>query len=336
MKWLEQLEERLSGPPTLGKKVVAINIKPKSGPWGGGNQFVQLLTNYLRDHGHRVVFHLSPWVTHVLVIDPRKLENSRFGLEEIRQLKAAHPEVQVIHRINENDKRKNSAFMDELLREANQLADYTVFNSYWLAEYFKERWFSAARPHSVIQSGADDRVFFPGAGLAAGWPDECRVVTHHWSDNWMKGFKEYQDLDVLLARGELPGFSFTVIGRWPKEIEWKSTRLVGATRDAALARELRSHHLYLTASKWEPCGMHMIEGAQCGLPLVYHEDSGGTVEFGRKYGVAFRDDLKTALLQAREALPSLREQLIEHKPSGLRMCKAYLDLIEQASSAKPG
>ena len=51
-----------------------------------------------------------------------------------------------------------------------------------------------------------------------------RLVTHHWSDNPLKGFDVYQEVDRLLAAGKLPGVALWVIGRWPKEL-----RLAGGT-----------------------------------------------------------------------------------------------------------
>jgi len=96
-----------------------------------------------------------------------------------------------------------------------------------------------------------------------------------------------------------------------------------------LANLLRKNHLYLTASLWEPCGMHHIEGAQCGLPLVYHEDGGGIVEFGRKYGIGFRHDVKRAILDAREKYPLLREKVLKGMPSGDEMCRKYESILLQ-------
>ena len=47
---------------------------------------------------------------------------------------------------------------------------------------------------------------------------------------------------------------------------------------AELAALLRKCHVYVTASQHEPGGMHFIEGLQCGLPLIFHEDGGGIPE----------------------------------------------------------
>ena len=58
--------------------------------------------------------------------------------------------------------------------------------------------------------------------------------------------------------------------------------------------------------------MHHVEGAQCGLPLVYHEDGGGIVEAGLKYGIGYREDPSEALLQMAARLQEFR---------GKRICK---------------
>ncbi len=75
--------------------------------------------------------------------------------------------------------------------------------------------------------------------------------------------------------------------------------------------------------------MHHVEGAQCGLPLLYHEDGGGIVEAGGRYGVGFRDDLAGAIRKAIERLGDLRHQLLHSLPSGERMVLDYADTIQR-------
>ena len=76
--------------------------------------------------------------------------------------------------------------------------------------------------------------------------------------------------------------------------------------------------------------MHHVEGAQCGLPLVYHRDGGGVVEAGLRYGVGFDTDVKTALLEARERYGELRRKLLATMPSGDRMCLEYIEAMQAA------
>ena len=93
-----------------------------------------------------------------------------------------------------------------------------------------------------------------------------------------------------------------------------------------LAEKLRECHIYLTASRWEPCGMHHVEGAQCGLPLVYHEDGGGIVEAGRRYGLGFRGDPSDALREMAARWPEFRQKVLSAMPSGDRMVMDYADI----------
>jgi hypothetical protein len=62
--------------------------------------------------------------------------------------------------------------------------------------------------------------------------------------------------------------------------------------------------------------------------LVYHEDGGGIVEAGRKYGIGFRDDPAGALKQMASSLPEFRKKLLRAMPSGDRMAMDYADLCQ--------
>ena len=314
---------------------VAINMRPVRGPWGGSSPFVSQMAALLRQRGWRVQFNLDGRVDAVIVIDPREdLPYKSFGMRELAAFKQKHPQTVVVHRVNECDARKKTDFMDRLLADANQMADHTVFISEWLQEHHAQRWFDTTRPHSVVYNGADARVFHP-VGCARHDPGApMRIVTHHWSDNPMKGFDFYDAVDKLIHAGKLNGFEFWVIGRWPEEIVWKAARTFPATRGEPLARLLRQCHLYLTATRWEPCGMHHVEGAQCGTPLVYHLDGGGVVEAGEKYGVGFRDDVATALNEARDNFAALRRKLFAAIPSGDRMCLQYAETIQGLLAAR--
>lgn len=103
----------------------------------------------------------------------------------------------------------------------------------------------------------------------------------------MKGFDVYGQLDQMLAmpvwRDRL---SFTYIGNLPKGFTFRNARWSEPLDGEVLAAELRAHHIYLSASICEPAGMHHIEGALCGLPLLYRE-SGALPEYCRGFGEAF-------------------------------------------------
>jgi hypothetical protein len=96
-----------------------------------------------------------------------------------------------------------------------------------------------------------------------------------------------------------------------------------------LARLLRQCHVYVTGSKHEPGAMHPVEGLQCGLPLLYHRETGGTVELGRKYGVELADDTTASITRIRDAYEDLRQKVLVDPPSGDAMCLSYRRLIQR-------
>lgn len=306
---------------------IAFNLAPRSSPYGGGNQFVRLLSDHLRYHGYEVLYRVDDRLDAVLLVDGRP-ELTTFGIEEVAALKRRHPSMVCVHRVNECDQRKGTTYMDALVARTNDVADHTVFISGWVRDYHAERWFDRAKAHSVIVNGADPRVFHP---IGARPPDDAfRITTHHWSDHSMKGFAVYAEVDRLIAEGALPAWELWVIGRWPADIRWRAARLFTPQTGHALASLLRQCHAYLTASQWEPGGMHFIEGAQCGLPVAYHEDGGGIVEVARRFGVGYRESVVSALAVLKARLPELRRKVLANAPSGDLMCLEYRRLIEQA------
>lgn len=308
---------------------VAINMKPVKGPWGGSSVFVWQFANALKQHGFRVRFDFKKPVDVIMLIDPRdNLLSKAFGMKEIRKYKQEHPEVKIIHRINECDKRKNTNFMDDLLREANAVTDYTVFISEWLRDYFIDSWFDTKLPYSVIYNGADPRIFHPVGGNIYREGQPLRIVTHHWADNPMKGFSVYEKLDRMITAGDITGVELWIIGRWPADIVWQSARLFPPASGKRLADLLRQCHLYITASLWEPCGMHHVEGTQCGLPLLAHVNGGGIVEASRNYGIIYQDDLRDGIESARRDYRQLREKVFTNMPSGLTMACAYIRVVQ--------
>ncbi len=312
---------------------VAFNMRPVAGPWGGASAFVGQMAALLESQGWEVRYDLARPVSVIVLIDPREdLQHKAFGLEAIARHRAANPAARVLHRVNECDQRKDTHFMDAALQQANRIADRTVFISAWLRDYFAARWFDVRRPHDVIYNGADPRCFHPlhGARYRPGQP--LRIVTHHWSDNPLKGFAVYGEVDAAIAAGRLADAELWVIGRWPADQRWRAARTFAPQGGAALGNLLRQCHVYLTASRWEPCGMHHVEGAQCGLPLVYHEDGGGIVEAGLRYGIGFRQDPVAALELARARYDALRAAVLAQMPSGLEMCVSYLRVIQQLAT----
>ena len=107
----------------------------------------------------------------------------------------------------------------------------------------------------------------------------------------MKGFDVYEEVDRLIGTATWKGrIDLTYIGNLPKGFRFQNVRHLAPMDGEALADEIRSHHVYLTASINEPAGMHHVEGALCGLPLLFR-NSGALPEYCTGYGEMF-DDVK--------------------------------------------
>lgn len=307
---------------------IAFNTRPRSGPYGGANQWLRQMLPAVRTAGYAVTHRLDDSVDGIIGTHAGTAGELAFSYAEVCAFKKNHPHVPCIQRINDNDIRKGTGEMDAILAAANQAADHTVFVSAWLRDYHAARWFDRARPHSVIHNGADPAEFHPIGSTAWQPGTPLRLVTHHWSANWMKGFKVYQQLDAAIASGALRGVELWVIGNWPAGLEWQAARTFPPCRGHALAALLRQGHACITASLHEPGAMHPMESLQCGLPLLYHRDSGGTVEIGEKFGVVFGDDLPPAIEELKANYPALRERVLREAPSGDEMALRYRRLMQ--------
>jgi len=310
---------------------VCIGYRIQEGPWGGGNSFVSSLTAALRQVGHEVVPDLADGdVDIILMVDPRsRLPNVTIGASHIlRYLAFRNPRAVVVHRINECDERKKTHTVNLRLRLANYCADHTVFIASWLRDL--PVWRRLPTSSSVILNGAESAIFRP-RGMPL-WPGDgpLRLVTHHWGGNWMKGFDIYEILDRLLGDHSWRGrIDFTYIGSLPANWQFRNARYLPAMSGDMLAAELATHHVYVTGSINEPAGMHHIEGALCGLPILYRR-SGALPEYCDPYGIGFEgaEDFVSALEQMMGEYPAHHDAVRHYTHTAERMCKAYLDLFE--------
>jgi len=309
---------------------VAFNMKWRRGPYGGGNQWLGQMAPYLKRCGYRNVSSIHEGVDCVMGTHAGfGAEGLTFGYDAVLRAKEKNPRMRCIQRINDNDIRKGTGRMDAYLAECNRASDHTVFVSEWLRDYHAERWFDRFKPHSVIYNGADPSVYHPFGGRVWKQGEPLRLVTHHWSDNPAKGFPVYEALDAAITEGRLPGVELWIIGRWPLGIRWRSARTFPPCSGHQLAGLLRQCHVAVTASRFEPGAMHPVEAMQCGLPLLYTADTGGTVELGRQFGILLEDDFKGALDQLLQSYATLRNEVMSRSPSGDTMCASYRRLLQQ-------
>jgi hypothetical protein len=308
---------------------VAIGHIVQHGPFGGGNRFVVSLSKALKVAGHSVRYDLdSDDIDLILMTDPRsRSPNVAFAAGAIlRYLRTRNPNAVVVHRINECDERKGTRWMNRRLRTANYVADATVFIASWLRDL--DLWREEG-PSNVVLNGADTDVFHARGQTPWRGEGPLRLVTHHWGGNQMKGFDVYARLDAMMAEPAWKGrIAFTYVGNMPPGVTFANARHVAPLDGTALADELRSHHAYITASVNEPAGMHHVEGALSGLPLLYR-NSGALPEYCTGFGEAFEPDtLEPALENLIAAYPALHAHMPNYSNTAARMCVRYIEVFE--------
>lgn len=269
---------------------VAIGSKIIHGSWGGGNLFVKNLKNYLINNGVEVVNDLTDLnIDIILITDPRiDSTTSTISLFEARVYKKlVNKNVKLIHRINECDERKNTNYVNKKMIRVSKYCDLTIFVSSWISNLYKEQGIKVKKS-MVILSGSDTRVFNNLNKKLWDKKTKLRIVTHHWGNNWNKGFEIYSLIDNLLEKKEFSDkFEFTYIGNLPLNFSFKNAKFLGPKSGNELAAELKSHNIYITGSINEPSGNHQIEGSLCGLPVLYL-NSGGITEYQSEHGIEFK------------------------------------------------
>lgn len=314
------------------KIAIGYDLKPNS--WGGGNQFALSLAKAAKIRGDEITYNLKDKdIDIILLTDPRSFnEGITFGPFEILKYILFNKQTIVVHRINECDERKNTFHMNKLLKYANYCCDHTVFISNWLKSldiYQKNI------PSTVIYNGSDEKIYSSKTNLPWNKKEPLKLVTHHWSPNKMKGFDVYSKLDQLINDTDLGNkIEFTYIGNLPKGFTFKKTRHIAPLSGIYLGKELSKNHVYLSASKNEPAGMHHIEGALSGLPIIYRK-SGALPEYCRDFGIPF-DNLEfiSAINMMILDYDKYKIKLKSYPFNASKMTNAYLNLFDDLISSR--
>ena len=294
------------------------------------------LSDYLREQGASVTYSLKDKdIDLILLAEPRKnLKICAFNEFDIFRYLMKRKQTIVVHRINECDERKGTSGINARLVKASQCADHTVFIASWLQELFGNLGIPKSRS-SVILNGGDTAIFNSDGNVPWDGSGPIRLVTHHWSSHLNKGFDIYFQLDEMLSREPYKGlFEFTYIGNVPSGAEFKNTTLVEPTHGVALAEQIKKHHVYVTASRFEPGGMHHIEGALCGLPLVFI-NSGSLPEYCSPYGLEFNQhNFAEVLMQVPDKYPELKERMASYDNTARNSCGRYFSLFQKLVEQK--
>lgn len=258
---------------------------PRNVAAGGGVKFVLGLEKYLIDKGCKVEFGIdqNDLPDLIFMFDPRHLSYSRnfLTVEHIRGLQdILNSNVPIIHRLNDigEPKDRPQDYVPNMIELANR-STHIIYVSDFVKEYYGD---NIKTPSTIIHNGVDRNLFT----LKDYEFDKIRLVTHHWSSDYLKGWDIYKEIDDWMDENK--DIEFIFIGNTPNNINLKNIKVYPPVGGKEMVDLLKTANIYITASRYEPCGNHYIEGVACGLPLLYHTDGGGVLSM-KDYGYGYKD-----------------------------------------------
>lgn len=263
---------------------VYIEYQFKEGPYGGANQFLKCLRDYLVRMN---LYSETPENAKYILINHTNIR------PELLKLKKENPEKIMIHRVDgpvsKHRKRskildKQSFFLDKILCEG------TVFQSKWTMESCMEEGYKKTGLTTIIHNAPDPAIFGMKDSRKRGKAEgKCRLIATSWSSNWNKGFDVLQYMDEHL---DFEKYEFTFVGNSP--IEFKNIKQLPAMSSRDLASVLQEHDIYIAVSRSESCSNSLLEAINCGL-VVAARDSGCYREVIKEGGVIANDAEKLCL-----------------------------------------
>ena len=212
--------------------------------------------------------------------------------------------------------------LTNLVSQTIRFSNFVIFPSDWARRAIQFK----GKNYSIIEN-APLSDFFENRSKNNIQDGKLKIVTHHWSNNKMKGFDIYEKLgDYCLKNSSV---EFTYIGRYSEEFSKNGINVVEPKDVNFLKKELPKNHVYLTASMYEAGANHVLEGMAAGLPVVYRSSGGSINEYCSKYGIEFEnfDDLIESIDNIRKNYYHFREKVATFSSNFDIKIKSYGDII---------
>lgn len=257
---------------------VAIFHEFRPPPAGGGHQFLRALWREWERQGYVVENNTLSRHTRACLFN-----SYNFSFARLRRLQ--RDGCRMVHRVDgpmQSYRGFDNGSDDRVAQINAEMADATIFQSRYSLQQHMALGFELRDPH-VILNVPDPTIFHPQGRLSFDPKRKIRLISVSWSDNPNKGAPIYEAIAQQL---DWDRFEYTFVGNAP--VAFEQIHAVPPVTSMELAKLLREHDIYITASKNDPCSNSLLEALACGLPALYL-DSGGHPEIVGNAGFAFLD-----------------------------------------------
>ncbi len=237
-------------------------------PWGGGNQFLNALKKEWQrqgvytertDEADAILFNSYPF-------------GAEYLFDQAFKIKKQFPQKLFIYRLNGpiSTIRNTDKEVDQVIAMFNQLlCDGIIFQSKWCQNENKKQFGISSVYETVIYNAPDMEIFNQKGRDPNANRTKTKLIVVSWSSNPRKGFDLYQYLDEKLNFNK---YEMTFVGN--TNIPFKHIHTIPAVGSIELAKLLKEHDIFITASQKDPCSNALVEALSCGLPAVALNDGG--------------------------------------------------------------
>lgn len=295
---------------------IAIFYDFKTGPYGGGNQFLKALWGELERRQLRLENNTISPVTQACLYS-----SYNFDFQRLRRM--ARPGCRMVHRVDGplTVYRGSDDDSDRRIWQINQeLADVTIFQSHYSLQMHLQMGLEFKSPRVIINA-ANPAIFHSHDRIPFDRSRKVRLIATSWSDNPNKGAPILKWIEEHL---DWERFELTFIGRSP--IQFERIRVLPPVPSLKLAELLRQHDIYIAPSRHDPCSNALIEALSCGLPALYL-NSGGHPEIVGEAGLGFDDEEETLELLDRLVVEYERRQSKISIPTIMEVADEYLSAM---------
>ena len=251
---------------------VFINFASQNIAYGGGNVFVQnILRQMDKMDNIKYTFTLDDDIDIYFLVDIRTDRHfKKFSFDEIYAHKIKYG-GKIVYRVNDCDITRKEKSLEPMILKYVYNIDHYVFNSVFIKDYYFDNYdeFGTKRFSTVYNTSDKDIFYMKEKKLGK----KIRIATHHWSDNLNKGYDYYYKLYKLESVRD--DIEMVFIGRKFNDNYEDPPKIHGPYKGEELANALRECDMYITASIYDACPMHVLEGLCCGLPMLYIDHEGG-------------------------------------------------------------